>query len=66
MLIPEPGSSFRCAPLAVTEWSVASERWIVSVRWVEDWTLVGVFESAPNAFRAAALASERFAVLYDS
>ena len=51
-------------PLTVTEWSRQSKKWIVSARLetTDDWTLVGVFEEADVAFRAAELASERLAV----
>jgi hypothetical protein len=50
-------------PLTVTEWSRQSKKWVVSARLeaTDDWTLVGVFEEAEVAFRAAELASERLA-----
>lgn len=42
-------------PLTLTQvdWSKDLERWIVSARVGENWTLVGLFELAEEAFRAA-------------
>jgi len=48
-------------PLTVTEWSRDWERWVVSARLDDDWTLIGVFEDAEQAFLAADEASERLA-----
>jgi len=65
MSTSEPSSAFRFRPLTVTEWSRKSGRWIVSARLGEAWTLVGVFQHAVAAFRAADRAKERLTILHD-
>ena len=46
--------------LTVVDWSRDLDRWIVSAQMGDDWTLVGIFESADEAFRAAERASDTF------
>lgn len=65
MKTSEPSSQLPTRPLTVTEWSRESERWVVSARQGDSWTLVGVFEHAGPAFAAADRAAENLAPLAD-
>jgi hypothetical protein len=61
MQTPESLAQPHQRPLTVTEWSRETERWVVSARQGEDWTLVGVFEQAEQAFLAADRAARSLA-----
>jgi hypothetical protein len=61
LLDPGLNPGFRRRPLTVTEWSRDSERWIVSARLGDSWTLIGVFEHADRAFQAADRAAKSLA-----
>ncbi len=61
MCTPDASAERLLRPLTVTEWSRDWERWVVSARLDDSWTLVGVFSEADRAFRAADEAAERLA-----
>lgn len=50
-----PAASSRT--LTVVDWAQDLERWIVSAQLGDEWTLIGLFEQAHVAFRAADRAS---------
>src|SRR5262245_3976256 len=58
---PRAGGSRSARPLTVTEWSREWERWVVSARLADGWTLIGVFQQSEAAFQAADTAAERLA-----
>ena len=63
MLRTETPSLTPSRTLTVVDWAQDLERWIVSARVGHDWTLVGLFEQAHQAFRAADRASSTFSVV---